>query len=198
MRRCGMVGVLVGFGLTLAACGAAASPNTVASHGPETASPSDAGGPSGTAPGDVQSGGGWGSAVIVVGETQTEFAIPTYGCSTREDEVEGHGDAVDGSDASFSVTFPLTIKDWDSRRAHLIVVTMAGHRWVANGPSTEDLATFAGPKVDALEIAPASDDPRSFHATGSFLVVDTSGVPYRDDRLDQTAGTFDITCNPTS
>jgi hypothetical protein len=198
MRHRVALGMLMSLGLMVTACEGGASPAGQSSAGTPVTGPASTpgAGPATATAGSVS--GGWGSADIVVGETRTEFAIPVFGCSRQGDEVEGHGDAVDGSGASFRMTFPLAIGDWDSRQAHLIKVTAAGHVWVANGPSTEDLATFAGPKVDTLEISAPSEDPRSYHAIGSFLVVDTSQTPYDEKRTDQVAGTFDITCDPTS
>jgi hypothetical protein len=196
MGRRVVVGMLMGIGLMVTACGGGASPTGQGSAGPPATGTAGTASPGPAESDEVPSGGGWGSAVIVLGETRTEFAIPEFGCTAREDADTAHGDAVDGSGASFMVTFPLALEDWDSRQAHSIVVTVAGHRWLASGP--QDQATFAGPRVDTLQIAAASDDPRSFHATGSFFIVDTSEVTYSEDRTDQVAGTFDITCAPTS
>jgi hypothetical protein len=198
MTRREMVGALVGFGLMLAACGGGASPNAPTSDGAQAASPTGASGPTVTPPSDVQAGSGWGTAAIAIGDTQTDFAIPEFGCGARGGEDYAHGDSVDGSGASFMVNFPLVLDDWDSRHADEILVTIAGHRWLASGPGTEDHSTFVGPRVDSLEISPVTDDARSFHATGSFFIVDSTETPYSADRTDQVAGTFDITCNPTS
>ncbi len=192
------VSMLLGIALIVSACAGGASSTDQVPVGTPVTGPASASGAGAVSSAQAPPGGGWGSAVIVVGDKRTEFAIAEFGCSAREDDEYAHGMAVDGSDVTFSVTFPLTLADWDSREAQEILVTIDGRRWRAGGPSTEDLASFAGPKVDSLEIAPAGDDPRSFHATGTFLVADVTDLYYSDDLADQVAGTFDITCTPTS
>ncbi len=198
MRRREVVGLLMGFGLIVTACGGGASPTAQGSAAPAVTGPAGTSGPGPAKSDEVLSGGGWGSAIIVIGEARTEFAIPEFGCSARADEDTAHGDAVDGTDASFMVTLPLALEDWDGRKADAILVTVPGHRWLATGPTTQDQSTFVGPRVETLETSAVTDDPRSFHATGSFLIVDTSEITYSEERTDQVAGTFDITCNPTS
>ena len=154
-------------------------------------------------PGVVDTGDGWGVATITVDDVRTEYVVGEFGCSLRGDraEIVANGDATDGSDAKFGITFPLTVEEWDRRESHRIVVTTTDHRWEAIGTTPDEAATFQGPRVDALEVMPGSDDPRSFAAAGTFLVYDSAGpdgipVRYEEGATELVPGSFEITCDP--
>jgi hypothetical protein len=136
--------------------------------------------------------GGYGSAVLTVDDVRTEYAIGDFGCgpltSARGHEyVRAHGDANAVSDAGFSVQFPMVLEDWSAQEGDTVTVTAPGHRWEAFGWSHGQFEGFQGPRVDRLEVALVGE-LGSFHATGTFLVMDTHDIGYDEESTDLVVG----------